>query len=154
MAMTTCQYSRVLLSKTLQVTVPWCCHKQMMPYSVAQVASLSISWVFICFHFTLSLCTLWYLSSSYSLPPGIISPISFSPLFPSVLLTWSFYRISLRSSPLSLVCSIKDASLKHTHIKDGRRKIGKRRDVIEIRAETKKTTKTQGKTSLLLNYTK
>lgn len=51
-----------------------------------------------------------------SQPPGVIFPISSLSFSPSLsLLWWSFYWISLRSSPLSLMCSIKDASLIHTH---------------------------------------
>lgn len=74
---------------------------------------------------SLTSCALWYLSPPYSSParqpPGVIFPMSFSPFLPSslssspslCLLRWSFYRISLRSSPLSLMCSIKDAPLRH-----------------------------------------
>lgn len=123
----------------------------MISYSLAEL-QVFLSRVNVRFSFTVSLCTLRYLSSSHSQPPGVIFPISFSPSLPSLLhhslshpspslLWWSFYRISLRSSPLSLMCSINDVSLKHTHthtLKGGRNKMGKRRGVIEIRGQTEK----------------
>lgn len=73
----------------------------------------------------------WVSSSQF---PPFCSSSLYSSLSHPLCLSRSglFYRISLRSSPLSLMCSIKDASLKHTHThtQDQRwKRIGKRKSV-------------------------
>lgn len=65
------------------------------------------------FFFFLLFCPASRWIPNFPFPLSRLSSLSSSPS-PS-LRRWSFYRISLRSSPLSLMCSIKDASFKHTH---------------------------------------